>query len=220
LAALKSLAKRRYADRAIPGQVSACCQKCGFCTSRAVDIQLLVHRLGTDMCRKSPSSKRRLDFLVSVIQCGSATSICAVDVFLPDPRFFKPENPRSLVYTHKGYTRIVVVVNARHFLWISLFYLKKSSTWTLYKAVNDSVLPCCQFWTNFGAVVKADFVHNRYLWICRALSTGLLFCGVKPLLTQLAPVFRPTRLHWIFKNALATWWRCRGCPSDFFVRTA
>jgi hypothetical protein len=112
--------------------------------------------------------------------------------------FFKPENPRSLVYTHKGYTRIVVVVNARHFLWISLFYLNKSSTWTLYKAVNDSVLPCCQFWTNFGPVVKANFVHNRYLWICRALSTGLLFCGVKPLLTELASVFRPTRLHWIF----------------------
>ena len=88
------------------------------------------------------------------------------------------EKPLPLFYIYKGYTRIVVVVNGRHFLWISVFFSKKSWTWMLYKPVNDSVLPCCQFWTDFGPVYKEDFVHNRYLWICRTLSTGTCFCSL------------------------------------------
>jgi hypothetical protein len=78
------------------------------------------------------------------------------------------------------YTRIVVVVNARHFLWITLFCYAKSWTCLLYKPVNDSVLSCCLFWTIFDAVYKHDFVHNPYLWICRTLSTGHLFCWQNP----------------------------------------
>jgi hypothetical protein len=88
-------------------------------------------------------------------------------------KFF--ENRRHW-FTPKGiYTRIVVVVNARHFLWISPFSVKESVTWAFYKLVNDSVHGRCLFWTIFGAVYKPGVVHKRYLWICRSLSTGCSF---------------------------------------------
>jgi len=44
LAALKGAVKRRYPDRTIMGQRRAVFQNWQFCTSDAVDIQLLVHR--------------------------------------------------------------------------------------------------------------------------------------------------------------------------------
>lgn len=99
-----------------------------------------------------------------------------------DPRFLQNwlslspaaffENPRSLVYTQEGIYKIVVVVNAGVFLWISLFTWKKSGAYALYKPVNESVLQRWQFWTILRAVYKELFVHKPYLWICRSLSTG------------------------------------------------
>jgi hypothetical protein len=60
-------------------------------------------------------------------------------------------------------------------------------TWRLYKAVNVSVLPCCQFWTDLQRVYKDDFVHNRYLWICRTLSTGQLISLLFRAILQKSP---------------------------------
>ena len=151
LAVLKDAVKSRYPDLVIMGQVRALLQNRRLCTLHAVDIQLLVH---------------------SCLACRSLS--CALVVGVCRQNFF--ENHRHWFTTTRRYTRIVVVVNAWHFLWISLFFLKKSWTCMLYKAVNDSVLACCQFWTNCAAVYKEDFVHNRYLWICRTLSTGACFC--------------------------------------------
>lgn len=150
LAPQKVPVKRRYVNRTIMGQVQPVFQIDQFCTSDTVDIPLLVHSGAVDQLR-------------SARPCSTLPLALA--------KFFF-ENRRHWFTTTKGYTRIVVVVNAKHFLWISLFFSKKSSTWMLYKAVNDSVLACCQFWTNFRAVYKPMLVHNRYLWICRALSTG------------------------------------------------
>ena len=99
--------------------------------------------------------------------------------FFRDPVFQKMLKTAVVgLHLQRIYTRIVVVVNAGDFLWISRFFSKKSWVYLLYKAVNDSVLPCCQFWTNSRAVYKVTVVHNRYLWICRTLSTGGQFFSV------------------------------------------
>lgn len=174
------------------GQVQPAFQMDQFYTSDVVDIPLLVHRGAFD---------QRL----SARKCWILPLAFAKIFF---------ENRHHWFTTTKGYTRIVVVVNAKHFLWISLFFSKKSSTWMLYKAVNDSVLACCQFWTNFRAVYKPALVHNPYLWICRALSTGRrLFAK-----TELAG--RCLLVHVALGNAGFFGFAWKTLPGLFFARTA
>lgn len=91
------------------------------------------------------------------------------------------KRPRYWFTATRVYIEIVVVVNATIFLWITLVYTAKSWAWRFYKPVNDSVHRRCSFWTNFAAVDNATLVHNRYLWICRTLSTGSDFSCLKPL---------------------------------------
>lgn len=72
-----------------------------------------------------------------------------------------PDSFRGAWFTLKRFTfRIIVVVNSRHFLWISWFTREKSMTWRRYKALAWAVCSWGQIWTKISLCIKAVLFTN------------------------------------------------------------
>ena len=150
----------------------ACVQR-GLCAqSVPVDMQNVIHSsLVFQLCRVVlqevlPAGKPKL------VQAIFRQRCCSVGLAGKSLPWLFCANSVNRFTVKQGYTRIVVVVNAGQFLWISRFLSTQSSACTFYKAVNDPVLGHGKSWIRFSLVVCCCFVHNRHLWICRTLSTA------------------------------------------------